>query len=117
MRLRSSKYLILAVLVLFCFQLLAGILVSASLGQAESYHHNISFQKHHSTSSLISLFEKTEKENEEEERDKSLSVPLHDFTISFSERLFSLRSPLQFNAISQHAQEPSLRVLHCTFTI
>lgn len=117
MGIRTSKYLIRSALILFCFQLLGTIFVSQEGEEQVTATQGVVIQKHSAPSSLTSLFEKTEKETEEEKHDKFFAFALIDFSASFCERLFSIRYPLQFSAASQHAQEPSLRVLHCTFLI
>jgi hypothetical protein len=117
MALRTSKYLIRSVLILFCFQLLGAIFISQAGEEHVAITDGVVLQKHSPPSTLNSLFEKTEKETEEEKHDKLFAFALIDFSASFCERLFSIRYPLQFSTASQHAQEPSLRVLHCTFLI
>jgi hypothetical protein len=117
MGIRTSKYLIQSVLILFCFQLLGTIFVSQEAEEQFTPTQSVAFQKHSAPTALNALFEKTEKETEEEKHDKFFSFALIDFSLSFCERLFSIRLPLQFSVISQHTQEISLRIFHSTFLI
>jgi len=114
MGLRRSKFLIRAILVLICFQFGAAPFVSTEPGdnvpQLVFTSHKVSKQL-----TLSSLFEKTEKEGEE--RDKDFFVELPDFRFFNRSTLASIRTVLRTDIISHHIQEPPLFRLHCVFII
>jgi 5,10-methylenetetrahydrofolate reductase len=115
MKLRKATYLIRALLVAICFQFTAPVVVAGPI-EENSTHHVIASQKHASSPlSLASLFEKTEKEGEEE-RTKFEAVAIQDLALTFRVRLFSFQS-IHFNSVSSHLYQQPLFTLHCVYLI
>lgn len=115
MRLRKATYLIRALLIAVCFQFTAPVIVAGPLEQ-NTTHHSIASQKHTSNPlTLSSLFEKTEKEGEEE-RTKFEAVALEDITLAHLVRLVSFQS-IHFNTVSSHLYQQPLFALHCVYLI
>ena len=114
MSLRKSKYLIRTILILICFQFTAASFVSAEIGVSTS-HIGLTAQKVSKPLSLSSLFEKTEKEGEEREKDFFVELP--DFSLFNLSQFTSVRTVLRTDIISFHIQEPPLFELHCVFLI
>jgi len=119
MRLRTSKYLIRTALLLICFQFVAPAFVTESGASETTYHHTASLHKQVVHSNLASaLFEKEEKEAEEEDAGTSaISVALFDFLVSYSSRISASQISVLFHTVSGHLQEPALFTLHCIFLI
>lgn len=119
MRLRTSKYLIRTALLLICFQFVAPAFVMESGASETPHHHGATLHKQLVHSNLASaLFEKEEKEAEEEDSENGLfRVALFDFAVSYSSRISASQVTEPFHAISGHLQEPALFTLHCIFLI
>lgn len=116
MSLRTSKYLIRTVLILFTFQFFAPAFLEAP-AEHTTHHFQHAFHKHESQPfSFASLFEKTEKENEEE-RDKSLAVEIFDIAIANLGRISASQEIPNLQTVSQHIQEPLLINLYCVYQI
>jgi hypothetical protein len=83
------------------------------------HHHGATLHKQLVHSNLASaLFEKEEKEAEEEDSENGLfRVALFDFAVSYSSRISASQVTEPFHAISGHLQEPALFTLHCIFLI
>jgi hypothetical protein len=115
MELRKATYLIRALLIVVCFQFTAPVIVANPL-EKNSSEYSISSQKQASKPlTLSSLFEKTEKEGEEE-RTKFEAVALEDITLTNLVRLVSFQS-IQFNNVSSHLHQQPLFTLHCVYLI
>ncbi len=117
MAIRTSKYLIRSVLILFCFQLLGVIFVSQESEEQISFEQGVIFQKHSNPSSLTSLFEKTENETEEEKHDKIKAIEILDLLICYTGRISASQSSQKFQSVSQHIQELPLFDFFCTYRI
>lgn len=119
MRLRTSKYLIRTALILLCFQFIGPAFVSQSSGSETLIANTTSFHKSSVHSTLASvLFEKTEKEAEEEEGGfAAFTAELFDFTLSYTNRISASQITQPLHTISGHLEEPPLFTLHCIFLI
>jgi hypothetical protein len=115
MKLRKATYLIRALLIVLCFQFTAPFVVASPI-ESNSSDHSFSSQKHASKPlTLSSLFEKTEKESEEE-RTKFESGPVQDLTLNYLVRLVSFQS-IRFSNVSSHLYKQPLFTLHCVYLI
>ena len=114
MGLRKSKYLIRLVLILICFQFTAASFITVEPSDSSS-HISLSASKVSKPISLSSLFEKTEKEEEEKERGFIVEVP--DFSFFDYNQFASVQTRLRTGIISCHIQKPSLQRLNCVFLI
>jgi len=114
MSLRKSKYLIRTILILICFQFTAASFVSAEIGASTS-HIGFTAQKVSKPLTLSSLFEKTEKEGEEREKDFFVDLP--DFRFFNFSQITSVQTALRTDIVSYHIQKPPLFELHCVFLI
>lgn len=113
MGLRRSKYLIRTILILLCFQFTAASFVSVDYGSNVS-HYAFTSQKLSKSLSLSSLFEKTEREGEEREKDFFVDLP--DFKFFNFSQIASAQTVLT-DIVSYHIQKPPLFRLHCVFLI
>jgi hypothetical protein len=114
MGLRKSIYLIRLVLLLICFQFTAASLVTVESVDSSS-HISLAASKVSKPITLSSLFEKTEKEEEEKERGFVVDVP--DFSFFNFNQFASVQTRLRTDIISCHIQKPSLQRLYCIFLI
>jgi hypothetical protein len=114
MGLRKSKHLIRTLLILICFQFTAAAVVSVEMDKSPA-HNSFAAQKLSKPISISSLFEKTESENEE--NDKAVAVEYENFNFIFLDYLTPQQSVLRTDIVSFHIQEPSLFGLHCVFRI
>jgi hypothetical protein len=91
-------------------------MVVASPVEKNSTDHTLASQKHASKPiSLSTLFEKTEKEGEEE-RTKFESEVFQDLTLSYLVRLVSFQT-IRFSNVSSHLDQQPLFRLHCVYLI
>lgn len=117
MSLRTSKYLIRTVLILLSFQFVAPAFVTSANEQEPVHFNSPAFQKHAPHTSLdASLFEKEEKEAEEEQ-DLLVEAELLDFSSLYSDRISASQITYVVQIISEHIQEPALLTLLCIFII
>lgn len=119
MRLRTSKYLIRTALILICFQFIGPAFVTQPSGSEILIANTTTFHKQVAHSTLASiLFEKTEKEAEEEDAGfAAFTGELFDFTVSYTNRISASQITQPFHSISGHLEEPPLFTLHCIFLI
>jgi hypothetical protein len=115
MKLRKATYLIRALLIVVCFQFTAPLVVASSIEKSHA-DHSLTSQKHASKPlTLSSLFEKTEKEGEEE-RTKFEAEALQDLTLHYRVRLTSFNK-IHFGNVSSHLYQQPLFTLHCVYLI
>jgi hypothetical protein len=114
MSLRKSKFLIRSILILICFQFTAATFVSGEIATSSSH---ASFAAHKATKpiSLSSLFEKSETEGEE--KNKDFDDEVQDIRSFDFNRIISVQTHLGTDVISLHIRKPSLHGLHCVFLI
>jgi hypothetical protein len=115
MGLRKATYLIRTLLVLISFQFTAPVVFAGQV-EKDLTHFSISTQKQSTKSfGLSTLFEKTEKEGEEE-RTKFSTVELRDIDLTFRVRSVAHQS-FQLSTVSEHIQQSPLFRLHCVYLI
>lgn len=117
MRLRSFTYLIRTVLILISFQFLAPAFLTDSPVIPTANYVNFLHKHSGQTASFASLLEKTEKESEEEERDKFLAAEILDLFTSYAQRITASQTILSYQAASEHLQELPLFDLYCIYRI
>jgi hypothetical protein len=119
MRLRTSTHLIRTVLILISFQFLAPAFVwQPEFGTSHASQHVHVLSKHASQSNAIAaLFEITERETEEEERDKLVAIEVVDNAIAYTERISASQEVQKQPIVSQHLQESPLFILNCAYLI
>lgn len=116
MSLRTSKYLIRISLFFIAFQFVAPAFFTEPI-EEDSYYTAATFHKHTQHSlTCSSLFEKTEKESEEEDT-KHIIPTLLDFSVSYFNRISASQVIKNAYNVSRHLQEPLLFDLHCVYLI
>jgi hypothetical protein len=116
MRLRTSKYLIRIAFIFIAFQFIApGFLTEAI--EMYSFGTETTFHKHTQHSlTYSSLFEKIEKESEEEDTKHTISTFVNLSDLYFG-RISASQAIVHSYTVFRHIQEPALFDLHCVYLI
>jgi len=115
MKQRSTLYWIQPLLIVFCFQILAGPLLF-SPAAASPHQKEIQIDNEHANVQLsTSLFEKTE--NESGGRYKFFAVEIFDFSVAHVNRVSASQEIPFLQTISPHLSELPLFHFLCTYRI
>lgn len=115
MKFRRATYLIRALLLVVCFQFTAPLVVASPIEKNFS-DSSLASQKHASKPiTLSSLFEKTEKEGEEE-RTKFEAEAHNDIALNYLVQVV-LFNKAQVSNISSHLYKQPLFALYCIYLI